>query len=132
MFNDICTVYNKYTEAGVEKWQRTVLNGVFWDGVQGCNFLKTGIESADSVFILIPTAVEADKAYLKPKQWTILANKSLNWTLQPGDTIINGNISYEVVKSSKELEQFDDCLKITKVDSKNFGSSMDHWEVGAK
>ena len=132
MFNDVCTVYNKYVDNGVEKWQRTVLTGVFWDGVRGANFRKTGLESADSVNILIPHFVTADKGFVKSKAWLALEDKSNSWTLQAGDTIIKGDISYNVVMSSKELEQFDDCFKITKVDYKDFGSDLDHWEVGAK
>lgn len=132
MFNDTCTVYNKYANAGVEMWQRTVLTGVFWDSVRGSNFRKTGVENADSVFVLIPHKVKADRQFLPPQEWQSLEDKTGSWTLQPGDTIIKGNIAYEVEKSSKELERFDGCHKITKVDSKLFNSSMAHWECGAK
>ncbi len=132
MFNDICTIYNKYTENKIEKWQRTVLCGVFWDGVRGSNFRKTGIENADSVFILIPQKVRSDRTFLSPNKFLNTVDKNKYWTLQPGDTIIKGNIIYEVEKSSKELEQFNECYKITKVDNKPFGGDMAHWEVGAK
>lgn len=132
MFNDVCTIYNKYVDAGIEKWHRTVLTGVFWDSLRGANFRKTGLDSADSVNILIPYDVMSTKAYLSPKVWLSADNKSNFWTLQPGDTILKGNITYNIVKSSKELDQFDDCFKITKADYKGYGSSMDHWEVGAK
>lgn len=132
MFNDICTVYNKYVENGIEKWQRTVLTGVFWDSVRGSNFRKTGLENTDSVFVLIPKFVGANKGFMSSKEWQSLQDKIGSWTLQPGDTIIKGIITYEVIKSSKELEQFDECYKITKVDGKLFDSSMAHWEVGAK
>lgn len=132
MFNDTCTIYNKYIENKVEKWKRTVLTGVFWEGVRGSNFRKTGLENTDSVFILIPHNIRNDKQYMSPMVWQNSDNKNITWTLQSGDTIIKGSISYEVVKSSKELEQFDECYKITKVDNKSFGSEMDHWEVGGK
>lgn len=132
MFNDVCTVYNKYVDAGVEKWQRTVLSGVFWEGARGSNFRKTGLENADSVFILIPHKVKANRQFLPPREWLNAEDKSPYWTLQPGDTIIKGSIAYEVVKSSKELEQFDECYKITKIDNRSFGGDMAHWEVGAK
>lgn len=132
MFNDTCTIYNKYVDDKTEKWQRTVLIGVFWDEVRDSNFRKTGVENTDSIFILIPKFVKADKQFLPPQEWQNAEDKSLYWTLQPRDTIIRGNIAYEVVKSSKELEQFDGCYKITKVDGKLFNSSMAHWEVGAK
>lgn len=132
MFNDTCTVYNKYVDNGVEKWHKTVLTGVFWDSVRGSNFRKTGLENADSVIIMISKNVVTYKQYKAPKEWQSLTNKANYWTLQPGDTIIKDRIGYEVIKSSRELEQFDECYKITKVDYKNFNSSMDHWEVGAK
>jgi len=132
MFNDTCTVYNKYIDGKIEKWQRTVLTGVFWDEVRGSNFRKTGVENADSVFILIPKFVKADKQFLPSQEWQSLEDKTTSWTLQPGDTITKGDITYEIIKSSKELEQFDECYKITKVDGKLFNSSMAHWEVGAK
>lgn len=132
MFNDVCTVYNKYTENKIEKWQRTVLPGVFWEGVRGSNFRKTGVENTDSVFILIPHNISVDKQYLSPRVWIVGDNKDTTWTLQPGDTIIKGSVSYKVVKSSKELEQFDECYKITKIDNRSFGGNMSHWEVGAK
>lgn len=132
MFNDICTIYNKYTAAGVEKWQRTALSGVFWEGVRGSNFRKTGLENADSVFVLIPHKVASNRQFLPPQEFLKAEDKSPYWTLQPGDTIIKGSIVYEVVKSSKELEQFDECCKITKIDNRAFGGDMAHWEVGAK
>ena len=132
MFNDTCAVYNKFIDGKEEKWQRTVLKGVFWDGVRGSNFRKTGLENADSVFILIPHKIKADRQYLPQKEWLNTKNKTPYWTLQPGDTIIKGDITHVVIKSSKELEQFDECYKITKVDNKPFGGDMAHWEVGAK
>lgn len=132
MFNEVCTVYNKYVDKGVEKWQRVVIAGVYWGSVRGANYRKTGLENADAVSVIIPSNFTADREYIKPKSWHPLADKNFYFTLQPGDTIIKGLIDYEVVRSSKELEQFDDCFKITKVDHKDFGSGMDHWEVGAK
>lgn len=132
MFDDVCTIYNKYTEYKVEKWQRTVLTGVFWEGVRGSNFRKTGQENADSVVILIPYKVNADKEYLMPKVWQNSTLKDVNWTLQRGDMIIKGDIDYEVVESSKELEQFDECYRITKIDNRSFSGDMAHWELGAR
>lgn len=132
MFRDVCTVFNKYLEDNTEKWQKTTLTGIFWDGVRGSNFRKTGLENADSVFVLIPHKARANRQYESPKGFLNAEDKTEFWTLQPGDTIIRGDIDYEVVKSSKELEQFDESYKITKIDNKHFGGNMAHWEVGAK
>ncbi len=134
MFNDTVTVYNKYKGSdGAEKWQRTVLYGVFWNAIKGAVMRRTGVSSADSVQLIIPVSVRASRAeYKRPKEWAGLTNKTGYWTLQSGDTIIKGRIEYDVVRSSKELLDFDDVLTITSVDTKAFGNGMDHWEVSGK
>ena len=132
MFNDTVTVYNKYTDNRVEKWQRTVLIGVFWNSIKGAIMRKTGVASADSLQLLIPCNIRTNRAYKPPKEWARLEDKTNHWTLQSGDIVVKGNINYEVIKSSSELNQFDDCLKISSVDHKPFGGSMSHWEVSAK
>lgn len=130
MFNDVCTLYNKYTESGIEKWQRTVLEGVYWNNIKGAVMRKTGATSVDSAVIIIPHSVKAD--FRKPKEWESLADKTDAWTLQSGDTIVKGRIDYEVIKSSRELQKFDDVYIITTIDDKAFGGCMAHWEVSAK
>jgi hypothetical protein len=133
MFNEICTIYNKYFDtSGVEKWQRTILNGVFWDSVKGANYRKTGLENVDEVMLIIPKNIKSGKIYKKPKEWAALQSKSGYFTIFVGDSIIKGNTGYDIVKSSKELERFDDCYKVTKIDYKGFGSDLDHWEVGGR
>lgn len=133
MFNDVCTIYNKYIDSeGVEKWQRTVLTGIFWDSIAGANFRKTGLEKSDKVQLMIPHSVTVSRSYAAKKAWQDMEDKSGYWTLKEGDTIVKGSLTHEVTKSSKELDQFDDCFKVTKIDNKAFGSPMDHWEVGGK
>lgn len=135
MFPHTATIYNKYKDAaGIEKWKRTVLSGVFWDSSKGAIIRKTGASSADGLLLIVPMGVTVvDKsAYKKPKEWESLPDKSGSWTLQEGDTVILGSIVYEVVKSSKELQQFDDVLEIINVDTRNYGGGMDLWEVTGK
>lgn len=129
MFPHTVTVYNKYLDSGIEKWQRTVLKGVFWDSSKGAVVRKTGVTSADGLRLIIPMTV---KGYMKPKEWAALPDKTGFWTLQSGDTVILGDIAREVVKSSKELQQFDDVMVISNVDTRKYGSDMDHWEVTGK
>ena len=132
MFNDVVTVYNKYTENKVEKWQRTVLTGVFWNSVKGAVMRKTGVTSTDSLQLLIPCNTRSNRAYKSPKEWASLVDKQSFWTLQSGDMVVKGDMSYEVIKSSSELREFDDCLTITSIDYKPFGGNMSHWEASAK
>jgi hypothetical protein len=133
MFNDIITVYNKYKGTdGLEKWQRIVVRGVYWNAIKGAVMRKTGVTTADSVQLIIPYSVPVSKFYRSPKEWLQMDDKTGYWTLQPGDTIIKGCIEYNVVKSTKELQEYDDVLTITSVDFKVFGGDMKHWEVSGK
>ena len=132
MFNDTVTIYNKYVQDGTEKWQRTILVGVFWNDIKGAVARKTGLTPTDSLQLLIPFSVSAGGVYKAPKAWGTLASKSGYWTIQDGDTVIKGSITYDVTKSSKELHTYDDVRTITSIDTKSFGGNMSHWEVSGK
>lgn len=133
MFGDTITVYNKYKgENGLERWQRTVLTGVFWNAVKGAVMRKTGALSSDSVQVIIPFLVQTSRKYKLPKEWTGLVDKSNFWTLQSGDTVIKGDIDHEIIKSAKELQSYDDIMVITSVDTKGFGGEMAHFDVSGK
>lgn len=132
MFNDSVTIYNKYKDGNVEKWQRTVLHGVFWNAIKGAVTRRTGVQSADSLQLLIPCNIRTDRAYKQAKEWAELEDKESYFTLQNGDIIIKGDIAYDVEKSSSELKRFDNCLTITSIDYKDVGGDMAHWEVSAR
>lgn len=131
MFPHTVTLYNKYVDAGVEKWKRTVLEGVFFDGLKGATMRRTGVVSADAMVLLIPKTVNAGE-YLKPKAWAAAEVKSGRWALQAGDIIVLGRCTQEVVKSASELRQLDDVYTITNADERALGTGMDHWEVTGK
>ncbi len=52
--------------------------------------------------------------------------------LASGDMVVLGDIGYEVERSTKELQQFDDLLTISYVDTRDYGSNMAHWEASGK
>lgn len=126
MFPHTVTIYNRDKE---EHYHRTVITGVLWDSSKGAVVRKTGVSSVDGLQLIIPMSAQG---YLKPSDWLELANKTVHWTLQPRDVVVLGKIEYEVVKSIKELQQFDDMLTISNIDTKKFGSNLDHWEVSGK
>lgn len=133
MFNNSITIYNKYTEIGIEKWKRTIINGVYFDDTRGRNFNKSGNEKANKAQVIIPKTNMRMTGYLSPKDFIASEDKTNKWTLQEDDTIIKGEINYEIVKSTKELYQnYDNVFIITSVDYKDFGDDMSHWEVNAK
>jgi hypothetical protein len=76
--------------------------------------------------------VLSKRLYMKPKEWIALTDKAGSWTLQEGDTVILGDISHEVVRSSRELLDYDDVLTISNIDTRNYGGGMSHWEVTGK
>lgn len=129
MFPHTITIYNRDKE---EYYHRSVIHGVFWNSSKGAVARKTGISIDDGLQLIIPFDAAQGDVYTKPKEWIELADKTGHWTLQPKDIVILGEIEYEVVKSSKELLQFDDVLTISNIDTRDFCTDMDHWEVSGK
>lgn len=133
MFPHTFTVYNKYLEAGAEKWAPPmVITGVLWQAAYGANYRKTGQSDTDILTLIIPKVIPAAASYVPPEAWRALPDKTGKWTLAKGDIIVKGICDIVIQRSSKELAGQDDTAVITKVDFKDFGGSMAHWEVGAK
>lgn len=133
LFPHSCTVYNRYREGKEDIWQRTVLESIFWDNVRSLNSRTGAVDHEDSAVIIIPAVNR--KGYLSPKEYVKVEDKAGYWTLQPGDKIVFGAIDFEIDETHRlaELEKdYDDVLNITRVDRRIFGSTLDHWEVGAK
>ncbi len=133
VLGETCTVYNKYTAADEERWERTVVEGVFWDGTRGAVMRRTGVAGGDSAMLLIPNhARTGGKEYLPPKVWEKAADKSKCWTVQPGDRIVRGECPAELEGSSRILEEWDDVMTVTAVAMRRFGGGMAHLEVRGK
>lgn len=129
------TIYNRYfdKETRLDKYQRTVLYGVFWDERKAVNRLQSGLEDADKVTIIIPFTVTTDKKYVAPKAFDKLPDKTGYFTLQEGDRVVRGDINFEITGKVSDLDKEYEAYTITSVDTKDFGSPhMRHWEVGAK
>lgn len=129
------TVYNKYYDnvAGHDKYQRTIIKNVHWEDTKAANVIKSGLENADGIFISIPFLSETSRAYIKPKEFSKLSDKTGNFTLQAGDRIVKGSIDFEITGAIKNLDESFEAFTITTVDTFDFGSPhMHHWEVLAK
>lgn len=129
------TIYNRYFDKAtrLDKYQRTILYGVFWDERKAVNRLQNSLEDADEVTIIIPFAVTADKRYVAPKEFEKLQDKSNYFTLQEGDRVVKGAVDFEITGKVSDLDKEYEAFTITSVDTKDFGSlHMRHWEVGAK
>ncbi len=130
--NGHITIYNRYFESRLEKYQRTVIRDVVWQATKAVSGRSTGVLASNVATVFIPMARGAD--YLKPKAWQ--AARSGKWTLQEGDVIVRGeatdNITTEYTITSLRAE-YEDVVTITSVDAMDQGSAnVQHWQVGCK
>lgn len=123
------TIYNKYYDftSDVDKYQRTVIKGVNWQGKKHATVSDKGLLLADSTLIFI------DKLdnYVSPKRFVKLsdADRKNYFTLAPGDKIVKGEVTFEItgIKPFRiaDLEsEFDDVIDI-----KSVNILTDHLEV---
>jgi len=128
--NSDITIYNRYRVLNVDTWQRVQVSDVEWEQTHA----RSQFDSADLATVFIPLARGAN--YLQPRVWQALTNKTVKWTLQVGDVIVKGLVTFDlsvafplgVLKAA-----YDDVLVITSVDTYDYGSAnLQHWRVGAK
>lgn len=128
------TIYNKHFDKAtrMDKYYRTVIEGVFWDDKKATNRLQSGLENADEVLLIIPFDYNSSKKYITPVEYKKMEDVTEYFTIQEGDRIVKGDIGFEISKPT-DLDREYEAFTITSVDTKDFGSShMRHWEVGAK
>lgn len=123
------TIYNRYYDnsLGADRYQRTVIKGVNWQGKRTGTVTDKGLLLADSTLIF------ADKLdnYIRPKKFAKLEplEREKYFTFAPGDKIVKGEVEFEVtgVKPYRiaDLEsEFDDVITI-----KSINELSDHFEV---
>ena len=108
----------------------TILRGVFFDAAHAANVRESGLEGADVVNLFIPftvNAIEGITGFPKSNLWTLDTD-----SMQSSTTFF---VKGEIVEQGKDFQWmnriYDNVHRITKVDTKDFGSpSMQHWEVG--
>lgn len=114
------TIYNRYYDnsLGADRYQRTVIKGVNWQGKRNGTVSDKGLLLADSTFIFI------DKLdnYVSPKRFAKLEpdERENYFTFAPGDKIVKGEVGFEItgIKPYRlaDLEnEFDDVINIKSV-----------------
>lgn len=127
--NSDITIYNRYVDAdsGVDKYQRTVIKGVNWQGKRNGTVSDKGLLLADSTLIFV------DKLdnYISPKRFLKLSDKDRGkyFTFAIKDKIVKGKIDFEITGVSPyrvaDLEnEFDDV-----VDIKSVNPLSGHFEI---
>ena len=137
------TLYNRYysKEKQCDKYIRTYLRGVNWQGKQAVQVGYKGINSADVISIYIPKGVDSDlKEYISPKKYKDLSEKEKEryFTFTYGDKIVKGIIDFDLtgIKPNNEKyleESYDDVVTIISTIFNDNGSyNMQHWKVGCE
>ncbi|MGJ0908856.1 DUF6751 family protein [Clostridium botulinum] len=127
--NTDITIYNKWYDSvnDMDKYQRTVIKGVNWQGKRNSTVSDKGLLLADSTLIFI------DKLdnYISPKRFLKLSSEERPnyFTFAPGDKIVKGEADFEITGVSpyriSDLEKnFDDVIDI-----KSVNILTDHIEV---
>ena len=146
MFPHVVTVYNTETaesaDTGFEPVLRnyiTVLHGVYLDAAKGSNVTKSGLEGADAVNLYIPMDVQAtdgvtgeSKKYVGPVEFWRADDKSGLWTLTANRStfFVKGEAVHPDWTAQKIEAYYDGVYDVSKVDEKDVGGDMAHWEVG--
>ena len=144
----VVTVYNISENPDTLETERniTILDGVFLDISKAENVQKSGLANADSAMLYIPFDVHAhdpftgkNKAYIEPKRYEELADKTGYWTLRTSSDasaascfFVKGfvveNVPYGTIRNKHDF-----VYDVSSVDTRDFGSqSMQHWQVGGR
>lgn len=126
---DTITIYNKYynSSSDTDKYQRTVIKGVNWQGEKHATVSDKGLLLADSTLIFI------DKLdnYLSPKRFAKLSDleRPNYFTFSIGDKIVKGDVDFEItgVKPYRIADLESDCDDV--IDVKSVNILTDHIEV---
>lgn len=99
---EIVTLYNRHEtkdENGrtVAIWYRTVLAGCSWTLKRIRAWDGTAVILTDEITCRIPE----DARYRSPAEWDALVVMTSNFTLAPGDIIVRGSVTDEIVAAFK-------------------------------
>jgi hypothetical protein len=128
--NTDITIYNRYYDnnLGYDKYQRTVIEDVNWQGKRNATVSNNGLLLADSTIIFIN---KLDN-YVSPKRFKKLSDidRPNYFTFaSDGDKIVKGEVDFEVTgvkpyRISDLEETYDDVIDI-----KSVADLPGHWEV---
>lgn len=127
--NEDVTIYNKFYDStnDIDKYQRTVIQGVNWRSKRNGTVSDKGLLLADSTLIFI------DKLdnYISPKRFLKLPDQERPnyFTFSVGDKIVKDEIDFEITGISpyriSDLEKNFDYV----IDIKSVNELATHWEV---
>lgn len=124
MFNQDITVINKVYDSSTKSntYKQTLIKG-FWSSSKGISINNTMLIGTDNVIVRI---LISESGYVKPQEFI-----NTGWTLRNDDYLVKGKV--ESFNTLAELKSNYECLKITDVAVKDYGSKdMQHFEVSGE
>ena len=119
--NTDITIYNKYydIENDIDRYQRTVIESVNWQGKRNATVTDKGLNRDDSILIFVDVNSVEGKQYISPKRFNKLPPEEMSnyFTLGLNDYIVKGQIDFEITgrkpNSIADLhEEYDDVVVI--------------------
>lgn len=123
MFNQDLTIVNKWFNKNTKRNEYKVshVKG-FYSSNNGISINGTDLVKLDG---FIARILMSEEGYQTPKEFQ---NSPIGWTLQNDDYIIKGIVN--TVNKVSELKDNYECMKITKIAIKDYGSiDMQHYEI---
>lgn len=117
----------------------TILRGVLLDESKASNVSRSGLEGADAVNLYIPANVLAvdgvtgeRNRYAGPVEFWRAEDKTGLWTLSVSRNcfFVKGEAVHPDWTVQTIEAAYDGVYDVTKVDFKDYGGNMRHWEVG--
>ena len=130
MFDKDITIINKWFNKTTKMNEYKIhhLKG-FWSSNDGISISDTQLVKADG---LIARILMSEAGYIDPKKYQELTTINDEWTLQNDDYLVKGKIEIEVKSINDILDNYE-CMKITNVAIKDYGSSdMQHFAVSGE
>ena len=101
----------------------------FWSSNDGISISDAQLVKSDG---LIARILMSEAGYINPKEYQKLTTINDEWTLQNDDYLVKGKIEIEVKSINDILDNYE-CMKITNVAIKDYGSSdMQHFAVSGE
>lgn len=130
MFDKDITIINKWFNKTTKMNEYKIhhLKG-FWSSNDGISISDTQLVKADG---LIARILMSEAGYIDPKEYQKLTTINDEWTLQNDDYLVKGKIEIEVKSINDILDNYE-CMKITNVAVKDYGSSdMQHFAISGE
>ena len=131
--NADCTIYHKtYNPATrLDEWKAFRYQGVNWYGKQAVSVGDSGLNTADSYVVRIPTerhipVTKGDVANIDKKN--LYSKGDCGRLLKKGDVVVKGLIQ-DTITSPSQLKQYESFLVTAVRDNRRGSPMMRHWRI---